>query len=141
MRKFVLLLVVLTMALVSAGMAFGQTKPAAVESIYASTRPIVKILSHNLGYKIFYVSVRGDIGVFYVPIEWFTQAGGKGSITYGSGSKYPYFSVYWVDHEFSHIKLFLVENVLDESWGVLRANYDVVQEKFQIEAPNIDWSE
>ena len=141
MRKFVLLLVVLAMALVSAGMTFGQTRPANVESIYARTRPIVKILSHNLGYKIFYVTVKGDIGHFYVPVEWFTEAGGKGSISYGAGAKYPYFSVYWVDHEFSHIKLFLIENVMDDSWGVLKADYDVVKEKFEIEAPQIDWSE
>jgi hypothetical protein len=141
MRKLILIMIVVAMALVSTATVFGQSKPADVDSIYARTRPIVKILSHNLGYKVYYVTVRGDVGHFYLPIEWFTTAGGKGSITYGTGAKYPYFSMYWVDNSFSHIKLFLVENVMDDSWGVLTAQPSVVADKFGVEEPQIDWSE
>jgi hypothetical protein len=141
MRKFILITIVVAMAAVNAADAFGQSTPSDVESIYARTRPIVKVLSHNLGYKIFYVTVRGDVSHFYVPIDWFTNAGGKGSITYGQGAQYPYFSIYWVNHEFSHIKLFLRENLMDDSWGILEAGRSTVQEKFAVEEPQIDWSE
>ena len=130
--------VILVLALLAASAAFGQSRASEVESIYAQTKPIIKILSHQLGYKIYYVNDKNDIGAFYVPIGWFTEAGGKGSISYGSGAKYPYFSIYWVDHKFSHIKLFLIENPMSETWGVLRARSADVAASFQVEAPALD---
>jgi hypothetical protein len=138
MRKRTFLLVLL-LAVVVGTVALAQSRPADVESIYVRTRPIVKILTHQLGYKVFYVTQRGDVEAFYVPVEWFTRAGGKGTIAYGAGPQYPYFSVYWVDREFSHIKLFLQENIAARSWGELRASASEVAGEFDIEEPQIQW--
>ena len=103
------------------------------------TVPIVKIYSHQLGYKVYYRTARGDVDSFYVPVEWFTTAGGKGSITYGTGPQYPYFSIYWVDKKFNHIKLFLIESQLSDTWGSLKAAPSEVADQFKVEEPKIRW--
>jgi len=106
-----------------------------VENIYVRSIPIVKILSHPLGYKIFYITSSDELAFMYTPKEWFSQAGGKGSIIWGRTNEYPYFSIFWINNEFSHIKLFLKENLSDPTWGVLEATNSQVLDKFSVEAP------
>ena len=136
-KALALALIVLVMLAVTTSVFAQSThkKP----DVFVRTVPIVKILTHQLGYKIFYTDTRGELNSFYVPVGWFTAAGGKGSIVYGNGAKFPYFSIYWVDSKFSHIKLFLVENIGSETWGVLTARNSAVQDKFDIEEPQLEF--
>ena len=112
--------------------SFGQE----VEDIYVKSIPIVKILAHPLGYKIFYITSSDELAFLYTPREWFSQAGGKGTIVWGRTNEFPYFSIFWINNEFSHIKLFLKENLSDPTWGVLEATDSQVRDKFTIEAPD-----
>lgn len=103
------------------------------DNIYVRSIPIIKILKHPLGYKIYYVTSSDDLVYFYTPMQWFTQAGGKGSVIWGRTNEYPYFSIFWVNNEFSHIKLFLKEDMRDPTWGILDATDSQVRDKFDIE--------
>jgi hypothetical protein len=138
MKKTFALALIVSVMLVMTASVFAQSAPKKPD-VFVRTVPIIKILTHQLGYKIYYTDTRGNMNHFYVPVKWFTTAGGRGSITYGNGPKYPYFSIYWLDNEFSHIKLFLVENVASETWGVLTARNSAVQDKFDVEAPEIEF--
>lgn len=123
--------------LLAAGVSlFAQNQAGDAGSVYVRTMPIIKIYTHQLGYKIYYVTDRGDTASFYAPLEWFHQTGGKGSIIYGLGAQYPYFSIYWVDKKFSHIKLYLIESMLSDTWGVLKEPASQVADKFKIDAPD-----
>jgi hypothetical protein len=135
MKKVLVVLIVVMLISVAAGV-FGQVKDD--DPFYKSVN-IVKILSHSLGYKIYYLKMNMDIGNFYVPMEWFRGSAGKGSIIFGTRSEYPYFTIYWNKGEFSYIKLFLMENMQHESWGVLRAKKEDVEDKFDLEEPEIEF--
>ena len=103
------------------------------KQIYAKSVPIVKIYTHQLGYKIYYIEQNSDIGYFYVPVSWFIGAGSRGSIIWGLKPEHPYFSIYWEDGKFSYIKLFLGRNLREDSWGVLTDAPSLIKDKFEIE--------
>jgi hypothetical protein len=102
-------------------------------SVYVRTAPIIKIYIHQLGYRVYYLTERGDTASFHVPIDWFNETAGRAAITFGVGPQYPYFSAYWVDKKFSHIKLFLIENMQSDTWGVLKGEQSQLAEQFKVE--------
>jgi hypothetical protein len=79
---------------------------------------VLKIFSHSEGYRVMYRQGAVGVAEFLVPIAWF-QPGGKAEIILGHGSAYPYAMVYFKDGKFDHLKLFLVNNPLDATWGQL----------------------
>jgi hypothetical protein len=134
MKRVLLVLIVLALG----SSVFAQSRPQDVSNITVRTVPIIKIYSHQLGYKVYYITTRGEVSSFYLPVEWFNVAGGKGVLSYGSGPQYPYMSIYWVDKKFSHIKLFLIENPMSDSWGVLRDSPAEAADKFKVEEPKLE---
>jgi hypothetical protein len=98
-------------------LAFGQEQPG----VYVVSAPILKILSHPEGYKVLYMR-NSDMKVdeFYVPHRWLSKSGGKAEIVFGSDPSYPYFSIFYKDGKFDFIRLYVMENIQDLSWGILR---------------------
>jgi hypothetical protein len=129
MRK----LFVVVVLVAAAASLYAQSQAREPESLYVRTAPVLKVFTHQLGYKVYYLTESGETASFYVPIEWFNEIGGRGSITYGSGPQYPYLSVYWADGKFSHLKLFLIESFLSDTWGVLRGSPSQVAELFKVD--------
>ncbi len=129
MRRYVLGAILLALG----ASLFAQNQAADAESIYVRTMPIIKIYTHQLGYKVYYLTDSGKTASFYAPVEWFNQAGGKGSMIYGLGAQYPYLSVYWVDRKFSHVKLYVIESMLSDTWGVLKEPPSQIADKFKVE--------
>jgi len=127
---------VLVLLAVSAFAVFGQIRD---EDPFYRSVPIVKVLSHPLGYKVYYLKINMEVGSFYAPVDWFVGVANKGAIVWGNDASFPYFTVYWNKGEFSYIKLFLVENKRHESWGVLRGSEDLIAGRFDIEEPQIDF--
>jgi hypothetical protein len=138
MRKLLLPLFVLVLAvfIMLPSSAFSQPQR---RDIYTVSVPIIKIFAHQLGYKIYYLKYDLTLGSFHVPIDWFTSAGGKGTITWGRTDVYPYFSLYWRDKKFFQIRLFLKENLFDESWGVLKVPIGEARSLFQVEEVALDF--
>jgi hypothetical protein len=60
------------------------------------------------------------VDVFYIPHRWLSKSGGKAEMVYGSDSSYPYFSVFYRDGKFDFIRLYVMDNVRDLTWGILK---------------------
>lgn len=105
---------------------------------YVKTAYITKVYNHQLGYKIVYRTGSGSLSEFYIPHKWFSSTAGKGELVYGTEASYPYFSVFWKNGEFHHIRLYLQENYTDLSWGNLRKDKDYTDE-FNVETLNLKW--
>jgi len=87
--------------------------------LYVKTVSIMKILNHALGYKVLYLKSSMEVGEFYVPHTWF-KAGGKAELILGNGPAFPYFSIFYRDGKFDHIKIYAAENIQHLSWGRLK---------------------
>lgn len=97
--------------------AFAQQQQA---KVYFQSVPILKILSHPEGYKVLYMKANMKVGEFYVPHKWIGKAGGKAEIVFGRDPTYPYFTVFYKDGKFDFVRLYVVDDVKDLSWGILR---------------------
>ena len=95
---------------------FGQEQP----QVYVKSVPILKIFSHPEGYKILYMKSDMKVGELYVPHRWLSKSGGRAEIVYGKDSSYPYFSVFYRDGKFDFIRLYVIEDVHDLTWGILK---------------------
>lgn len=106
--------------------------------IYCKSVPIWKIYSLKEGYRIIYQKSNMKYGVFHVPIEWFKGAAEKGEIVLGNDPAFPYFSIFWEDGAFSHIRLYLQRDDRHDSWGELD-NPEDYTDKFNIETLELDF--
>ena len=102
--------------------------------LYVKTVSIMKILNHALGYKVLYLKSSMEVGEFYVPHSWF-KAGGKAELILGNGPAFPYFSVFYREGEFDHIKIYAAENIRHLSWGRLKRQ---VGDSSKFEAETLD---
>ena len=105
--------------------------------LYVKTVSIMKILNHALGYKVLYLKSSMEVGEFYVPHSWF-KAGGKAELVLGNGPAFPYFSVFYRNGEFDHIKIYAAENIRHLSWGRLK-RYVGDSSKFEIETLDLEF--
>jgi hypothetical protein len=105
--------------------------------LYVKTVSIMKILNHALGYKVLYLKSNMDVGEFYVPHSWF-KAGGKAELVLGNGPAFPYFSVFYRDGKFDHIKIYAAENIRHLSWGRLKRQVGD-SSKFEVETLDLEF--
>ncbi|MBN2874870.1 MAG: hypothetical protein JXM71_07225 [Spirochaetales bacterium] len=91
-------------------------------TLYPVHVDITRVYIHSQGYRIVYRKGGSSFAEAYVPMGWFTP-GGKAALIRGRGSEYPYMVAYFKpDGEFSHLKLFVLQNVKDPSWGVIEGD-------------------
>ena len=108
------------------------------DDVFPVHRHIAMIYAHRLGYKIVFVRGNSDFGVVYVPLGWFGKAGGQGEIVWGQERSYPSFTAFYVDGEFSHIRLYLKSNLRDLSWSVLRPSAEE-KKMFDVDTLEIEY--
>ena len=97
-------------------LAFGQELP----NVYVVSVPILKILSHPEGYKVLYMRSDMQVDELYIPHRWLSKSGGKAEIVFGKEPSYPYFSAFYRDGKFDFIRLYVIDDVKDLTWGILR---------------------
>ena len=106
---------------------------AAESEYFVKSVPILKIYPHRDGYRIVYMKSNSDLAVFHVPLNWFgSDPASKAQIVYGNEPAYPYFSIFWKEGEFDHIRLYLEKNKSAASWGDIPDTANL-KEKFDIE--------
>lgn len=121
-----------------AGVAGAETS-----EFFVKTVPITRVYQHRLGYRIAYPKSNHTMGIIYVPHRWFVREAGtedeaKAELSAGSGPAYPYFSVFWRNGEFHHIRLYLEQNLRDLSYGQLD-NPAAFNERFDIDTLEIEF--
>ncbi|MBN1834491.1 MAG: hypothetical protein JW820_01505 [Spirochaetales bacterium] len=135
MKRPALLSVMILLCLMVAAAAFAQDTEE--PQVFVKTLPIMKVLAHPLGYRVLYVKSSMEVADFYVPFSWF-KPGGKGEVVFGSGEAYPFFSVFYVNGEFDHVKLYLIERMGHVSWGSMRRR-EGDSSKFDVETLDLQY--
>lgn len=139
MKKiYVFVLILFFTVLISPSFSQSNNSRNKDDDIFVKTVPIVKIYSHQLGYKILFLKSNLELGSIYVPIKWFEHAGGKGEIVWGNSPDYPYFSIFWRNGKFDYIRIYVKKDLSDSTWGVLNAGTGV-EKKFDINEIKLDF--
>jgi len=88
--------------------------------------PIEKIYAHRLGYVVIYRKGANQMARTYIPVEWFTDAKGKGDfVGIRGGNEWPSMSVYYLNGEFSHVRLRVRVNRSHETWSFVPLNVNI----------------
>ncbi len=132
MKKIMLFFAVL---LALSGIVSAETETS---DLYAKSVPISKVYIHQLGFRVVYMKSNSQMAVFYVPQTWFETAAVTGSapkaeVVYGNEDAYPYFSIFWKDGKFDHIRLYLKSNLNDPSWGEISSDWGDLTDKFKVD--------
>jgi hypothetical protein len=135
MKRAIPVLLLLLLLLLALGAAFGQEQDA---KVYVKTVPILKILSSSEGYKVLYVKSNMQVGEIYLPLSWFGKAGGQAEIVFGKDPSYPYFSVFYKDGKFDFIRLYVIDDVKDLSWGILKRTEEELN-RFKVDTLQIEY--
>ena len=121
MKKIIILAVLAAMC--QGVFLFAQERPTSEESeFYYYSVPIEKVYAYRLGYMVVYRRNSNLLGRTYIPHTWFTRAGdsAKGELVMlGSGKEWPTMTVYYLNGEFSHVRLRLRKEWAHESWGIV----------------------
>jgi hypothetical protein len=129
-KKIILIAIILILGVSFAG--FTQTS-GGEEKFFAKTLPIYKIYTHSLGYKVIYHKVGMGLGVLYLPFNWFTDVDSPGDIVTGTDNSYPYFTVFYRDGKFDHIRLFVQESKDHLSWSILYVTTEEANKFFNVD--------
>lgn len=138
MKKALMLLAVTALAL-SCVPVFSQTARSDPKDAFAKTVPIVKIYSHNLGYKVLYFTSQYELAEMYVPMKWFAPGVEHAQIVWGNGPSFPCFSIIWADGKFDHVRLYLVDNFSSKTWAVLDDKGKDLSALFNVEGPPLQF--
>jgi len=106
--------------------------------IFVKTLPILKVMSHELGYIIRYLKVDLSINEFYIPYTWISGSGGLCEVSWGRDPSYPFFSIYYKEGKFSHLRLFLYDDMGHVSWGFNRKPYSETKDKFNVDSETFE---
>ncbi|MCG8480142.1 MAG: hypothetical protein MI724_13675 [Spirochaetales bacterium] len=122
------LLIALALLVVCIPMATSQEQNGEDVSLQAVTVYVQRVYPHRLGYMVIYN--RSDLyaGEVYLPNRWFTDAGGRAEIIRTHHRSAPYMTVFFMDGEFSHVRLFVQDNPAHISWGALPSDADLTDE-------------
>ena len=121
MKKLIIVLFIMALALP----VFAQTKITGSHDMYYINVPVEKIYPTKDGYIIMYrsSSIIASVGI---PNEWFSNAGGKAElIRLPVAGDWPTLSVFYVEGEFSHVRLYVHRAKSHHTWGSLPQGIDV----------------
>jgi len=117
----------------------GLDKSASIASpadIYPVRVDVTRVYSHNQGYRVVYRKGESSFAEAYIPSTWFVP-GGKAVLVRGRGPQYPYMFVYYKeDGSFSHLKLFVLQNFKDPSWGIIEGDPG---DRFKVETVKLEF--
>jgi len=133
------LILFFTFIIVAVGICSAQSSDMYVKSV-----PISKVYNLKLGFRIVYMKSNTQMQVFYVPDTWFETAAITGSapkaeVIYGNEDAYPYFSIFWANGKFDHIRLYLKSNLEDPSWGGINPAWGNLDDKFKVDTLKLDF--
>jgi hypothetical protein len=95
-------------------------------NVYVYNVPIVKIFPSSEGYIVQYRRTVFDVGTIGIPNEWFIDAGGRAELMkLPPGTNWPSISVFYIDGEFSHIRLYVHRSKAHTTWGSVPMGADV----------------
>jgi len=104
--------------------------------LYPARVDVSRVYAHSQGYKVVYRKGQSSFAELFVPSTWFVS-GGKATLIRGKGPQYPYLVVYYrPDGSFSHLKLYVLGNMKDSSWGTIEGDPG---DKFKVETIKLEF--
>jgi hypothetical protein len=104
--------------------------PENESDIFYLNIPIEKVYPYPKGYVVMYRS-NNRLVETYIPLEWFSGTDGKANlIRLGHGTKWPYLTVFYKSGEFSHLRLYVRQEISHETWGNIPAGVNL-DDKFE----------
>ena len=107
--------VVVLIAIVACALA---AAPSNESSFYPVRIDVVKVYSHADGFRVVYRKGTTGVGDVYLPARWFVS-GGKAELVRGNDTSYPYMTVFYKDGKFDHLRLYVLADQQDLTWGIL----------------------
>ena len=125
--KKLIIAAVLAVSLFAVFPVFAQSDKEGKDSEYYYVNiSLEKIWPYRAGYIVQYRKGINQFGRSYLPIEWFTNAAGKGEIiNLPKGQAWPTMSVYYKDGEFSHVRLYVHPWRSHQTWGNVPQNVNI----------------
>lgn len=105
-------LIVLLVAIVACAIA------SETSAFYPVRLDIVKVYSHADGYRVIYRKGSAGVADVYIPARWFVS-GGKAELVRGNDPSYPYMTVFYKNGTFDHLRLYVLADQNDSTWGLL----------------------
>ena len=121
----------LCMVILVASIAAAQTDNES--DLFVKTIYLERVYPHQLGYMVTYLGQNLRLQRLYIPMDWFGIAAGRARLIYGTDRAYPYMDVFWENGEFSHLRLYVVRDLRDMSWGAIDQTEDL-SEEFAVES-------
>jgi hypothetical protein len=101
---------------------------------------VEKIYPYDKGYVVSYRKGINQVAQTYLPVEWFTEAAGRGElITLPPGKNWPSLTVYYKAGEFSHVRLYIHRLKSHETWGNIPLNVNIDDRFENIDTINIEF--
>ncbi len=105
-------LMVLLVAIVACAIA------SETSAFYPVRLDVVKVYSHADGYRVIYRKGSAGVADVYIPARWFVS-GGKAELVRGNDPSYPYMTVFYKNGTFDHLRLYVLADQNDSTWGLL----------------------
>jgi hypothetical protein len=87
-------------------------------AFYPVRLDVVKVYSHADGYRVIYRKGSASVADVYIPARWFVS-GGKAELVRGNDPSYPYMTVFYKNGSFDHLRLYVLADQNDSTWGLL----------------------
>ncbi|MGA2545730.1 MAG: hypothetical protein ABSF43_04235 [Rectinemataceae bacterium] len=91
---------------------------AETSAFYPVRIDVVKVFSHSDGFRVIYRKGLSETAAVYLPARWFVS-GGKGELIRANDDSYPYMTVFYKDGKFDHLRLYVLSDQKDQTWGIL----------------------
>ena len=91
---------------------------AETSAFYPVRIDVVKVYSHADGFRVIYRTGSSTVSAVYLPSRWFVS-GGKAELVRGHDTSFPYMTVFYKDGKFDHLRLYVLANQTDPTWGIL----------------------
>ena len=104
MRKYIVVLITVLFLFTAFTLSAQNTNK---DDLYAKTTFISRVLTHELGYVIYYLKSDLQMGKLYLPYSLFKANTGTGEIIFDRHPSYPYFVTMYSGGKVVKIKLFL----------------------------------
>src|SRR5208283_378332 len=108
-------MVIVLIAIVACALASAPTNESA---FYPVRIDVVKVFSHSDGFLVVYRKGATSVGDVYLPGRWFVS-GGKAELIRGNDTSFPYMTVFYKDGKFDHLRLYVLADEQDLTWGIL----------------------
>jgi len=122
MKRFIFAIIVLA----AVSPIFAQNNSNEGSNMYYINVRVERIYPSNEGYIIQYQRSNTQLAIVGIPMEWFTDAAGRAElIQLPAGTNWPTMSVFYVDGEFSHVRLYVHRVKGHRTWGVVPQGADL----------------